>query len=346
MGTLTKLWAGRIYGTNTGNMFLALVEAGPRLKGTLRFLDSQFGVTVYDLEGTYEDSIHLKGTPLEPKEGLDLGTIEVTARLTPEGHLRGQWVSSIGTGGTFEAYPHDQDAGSQAQGTRPTVPEQFHTHNLVVGAVSIYASDIRALIENIKKDFVSARPVATYSAGAGEVTKYADDFLLELSNLGTLSYLRLQIQEREEHGINKVVVVELRAYGLNEVRTQGINESWVIGRAEALAASLRKYQNTLVTGYKKFGLNLNQLIFLAMLVVIPEIESLASRAIFVAVVFALLTSLQWIHSRFIPNANIRLGDVAPTRLSRLWPTIVSWLFAVVASLVAAYIYTWLTAAAP
>lgn len=346
MGSLTKLWAGRIYGTNTGNMFLSFDETGPTLKGTLRFLDSQFGVTVYALEGRYDEAIVLKGTPLQPREGLELGTIDVTAHLTPEGHLRGEWISLIGTAGTFEAYPHEQDITSQAPGGKPAVPEQFHTHNIVLGAVSLYAPEVCALIGNVRRDFTSGRAIATYSAGAGEVTKYADDFLSELSGLGTLSYLKLQIQEPEAHGINKMVVVELRAYGTNEVRVQGVNESWVLGRAEALAAALRKHQNSLITGYKKFGLNLNQVIFLGMLVAIPDIDLWTSRAIFVAVVFGLLTSLLWLHSRFIPNASIRLSDVPPSRLSRLWPTILSWLFAVIASLVAAYLYTWLTARAP
>lgn len=343
MGSLTKLWAGRIYGTNTGNLFLSLDETGPKVSGTLRFLDSEYGVAVYHLEGTYADSIELSGTPVEANEGVELGTITVSAQLTQEGHLRGQWLSSVGTAGTFIAYPHGQEAAHQEATGKNQVPEQFYTHNLVLGAMSLYTQDVRALIADVKKDFTSGRPIATYSSGGREVTKYADDFLAELPTLGTLSYLKIQIQEPEAHGINRVVVVELRAYGLNEVRAQGVNESWVIGRAEALAGLLRRHQNSLVTGYKKFGLNLNQFIFLAMLVAIPEIESFSSRAIFVAVVFALLTCLLWLHSRFIPNANIRLGDVTPSQLSRIWPTLVSWLFAVVASVVAAYLYTWLTA---
>jgi len=81
MGTLTKLWAGRVYGTNTGNLFLTFDETGPRLSGTLRFRDTDLGVAAYRLEGTFEDAIELTGSPIEMGSspsfgpGLSLSTI-------------------------------------------------------------------------------------------------------------------------------------------------------------------------------------------------------------------------------------------------------------------------------
>lgn len=342
MGSLTKLWAGRIYGTNTGNIFISLEETGPALKGTLRLNDPQFGVAQYALEGSYDEQIVFKGTPItKPNDGIGFGIIEATAYLTPEGNLRGQWVSTLGTGGTFDAYPHEQDSASQSQGNNSSVPEQFYTHNITLGAVTLYEADVRALIANVSKDFVSGRPIVTYSTGAAEVTKYAEDFLSEISGLGVVSFLKVNIQEPEAHGINKVVVVEFNAYGLNVIRAQGVNESWVIGRAEALGASLRRHKDTLVTTYKRFGLNINEVIFMAVLVAIPEIDSWLYRALFVATVFALLTGLLKLHSRFITNARIHLGTVSPSRISRHFPSILSWFFGILATVIASLIYTWL-----
>lgn len=346
MGSLTKYWAGRIYGTNTGNFFLTLDEGGPALHGTLRLLDSEYGVAVYEVVGEYNDHVELTGRPSHAGEGIELGTVTATAHLTTEGQMKGEWVSSLGTGGVFVAYPHQEDAVPTEPSESSAAPEQIYTHNIVLGALSLYAPDVRTLIAEIRKDFTTGKPVVTFSTGTGEVTKYVEDFLEQLPMLGALSYFKLQIQEPEAHGINRVVVVELRAYGINEVRAQGINESWVIGRAEGLATLLRRHQNSLVTSYKKFGLNLNQIIFLAMLVAIPEIESLVKRGIFVAVVFSLLATLLWFHSRFIPNANIRFGESTPSTLSRIWPTFASWLFAVAASVVATYLYTWLSGPTP
>jgi hypothetical protein len=174
------------------------------------------------------------------------------------------------------------------------------------------------------------------------VTKYADNFLSEISGLGHLDYLKVTIQEPEAYAINRLVVVEFNALGPNEIRVQGVRESWVLGRAEAIGAFLKRYESSLVTTYRKFGLNLNTVIFLAMLVVIPEIRELSARGIFVGSVFLLLLLLLWLHRRFIPNASIYLTEEKPNAFVRAWPTILSWLVAGSSSLAAAMIYRWLT----
>ena len=48
MPTLGRLWAGRVFGTNTGNFFLE-VESSPEgvLIGVFRFMDTLAGLTIY-----------------------------------------------------------------------------------------------------------------------------------------------------------------------------------------------------------------------------------------------------------------------------------------------------------
>lgn len=343
MSQLSKLWAGRIYGTNTGNFFLKFDDVGTIVRGRLRFLDADYGVTLYDVEGSFNEALELKGRPIGPRENGVLGDLDVRARLTPEGHLRGEWATSTGTGGSFVGYPHATEEDAQRPDSSAQVPEQIFSHTVGVGAVSLFGPDIVALIADVRKDFSIGRPIATYSTGSGEVTKYADDFMAEAAMLGTLTYLKLQIQEHEAHGINKIAVVELRRYGSSEIRAQGINESWVIGRAEALAARLKRHQNSLLTAYKKFGLNINQAIFLAMLILIPQFTSIEKRATFVVLVFSTLHALLWLHSRIVPNADIRVSSPEPSQFRRIWPSLVSFLFAVLTSVTASYIYAWLVA---
>lgn len=222
------------------------------------------------------------------------------------------------------------------------LPEQFYSSTVVFGAVRIYADDLWELVEFIRKDFVVGRPIITYAVRGNEVTKYFEDFRKDASTLGELRRFKLVIQEPEAYGINKVVVLELSAFGQNEVRVQGINESWVTGKAEATARHLRKFEKGLVTTYKKFGLTLNQAIFLAMLVLIPAIQLLWQRAVFVVTVVVLLTILLAIHRRFIPNPILYLSKKEPTLLERAWPSVLSWLLGIAASLIAAWIFKWLT----
>lgn len=346
MPKLGKLWAGRVYGTNTGNLFLELDTSNGEIAGTVRLMDSAFGLTVYRVTGSFDGTLRLRGEPIEPPAGDKAGSIKATAILTPEGYLRGKWESSIGTAGTFEAYPHDVPPPDQRAAGAAQIPEQLYTSTVTLGAVRLYAKDFFELAHFIRRDFVVGRMIVTYDVRGNEVTKYLEDFQNEAPTLAELRRIKLTIQEPEAHGINKVVVVELNSLGQNEIRVQGINESWVVGKTEAIARMLRTFEKGLVTTYKKFGLTLNQIIFLTMLVLIPAIESLWQRAVFVAVVVLLLGSLFRLHSRFIPSATIYFGEQEPTFLQRSWPSLLSWLIAATASLAAAFVFYWLTRPPP
>jgi len=346
MPTLGRLWAGRIFGTNTGNLFVELDTSGDQIAGTLRVMDTLFGLTVYRISGSFDGTLRLRGESTQTPAGVNAGSIEATAVLTPEGNLRGEWRSSIETAGTFEAYPHDIPPPDQRAAGTAQVPEQIFTSTITVGAVRLYAKDLWELAQFIKKDFVVGRLVVTYAVRGNEVTKYLEDFQKEAAALGELRHIKMTIQEPEAHGINKVVVVELNSLGRNEIRVQGINESWVIGKAEAIARMLRAFEKGLVTTYKKFGLTLNQIIFLAMLVLIPAIAVVWQRAVFVAFVVLLLGALFWLHSRFIPSAALYVGEHEATFFQRVWPSLLSWLIAATASLAAAFLFYWLTRRAP
>ncbi len=341
MATLGRLWAGHVYGTNTGNLFLEFDAVEPVVAGTLRFMDSQFGLVLYRIEGKFEERLVVSGTSLQANPEIQAGDVVIEANLTPEGLLRGTWRSSIGTAGTFHAYPHDALRSNQGLRQASSVPEQLYTANITLGAIRLKAESVDEMVEFVRREFVVGRPILTYVVRGNEVTKYYEDFKADTDVPGELRYLKLTIQELEAHGINKVVVVELNAHGENVVRVQGINESWVVGKAEATARMLRVYQKTLVTTYKKFGLSLNHMIFLLMLVTMPSIVLVQDRVIFVAVVVALLNGLYWLHQRFIPNALVSVRTEQPSLVQRISPTVLSWMGAASASLAAALVYNWL-----
>lgn len=337
MGKLGKLWAGRVFGTNTGNLFISLTEDGPHLSGTMRFLDDQFGITLYQIEGEYGETITLHGEPSQAPEGIILGPIDVVASLTSEGSMRGTWESTLGTAGTFNAFPHSE-AHQDIASTGVSIPEQIYSQSLELGALVLYPEDIQRLISQVALDFETGRVTVTYNGGGPNVTRYADDFLNSPPNISELSYLKIMIQEPEAHGINKLVSVEISSAGINSILVQGIREAWVIGKAASISTELKRNERKLITTYKKFGLNLNGIIFLAMLIVIPNLSSIKDRTIFVAGVFLLLAFFYWIHSVVTPNASIKLQQ---RKRFQWWPTVISWLVAVSSALAASILYRWL-----
>lgn len=335
MENLANRWAGRLYGTNTGNIFLDLAQDGEKVFGRLRVMDSIFGVSLYEYTGTINEELVLNCVPAQAVEGTELGNVFVRGHLSPEGSIRGEWESTIGTAGTFEIHPHYINNAPPSDSN----PEQIHNKTIPLGSVRLFKDDVIQLINFIKKDFSSGRVIVTYNQRGCELTKYADVFFDQIDGVEKLNYLKLVIQEPEAYGINRVIVIELVPNGVSEIRVSGINESWVLGKAECIFQILKPRQNSLVTTYRKYGLNLNAAIFFAMLIVIPDIESLKSRALFVAVVLLLLSFLLFIHNKLIPNTTIYYEQTKPGFIKRAWPSILSWVIAASSSLVAAYIFS-------
>ncbi len=186
MTQLGKLWAGRVYGTNTGNLFVEFDEVEPQVVGRLRFLDALAGIAVYSVKGTFADRLVLTGELVQGGEPENHGTLTIDARLTSDGHLRGTWNSTIGTGGTFELLPHDLAIAPEQRKLDQTGPEQLYTRRLTLGAVKLYANDVLALLQYMTEEFVAPRPVVAYRVRGNEVAKYAADFVNEFSVIGEL----------------------------------------------------------------------------------------------------------------------------------------------------------------
>ena len=342
MPILAKRWAGRLYGTNTGNLFIEIEQDGSTVKGVARFLDQLYGIVLYEFTGVLDKSLRLDCKPLNPKEGMEFGDIKVEAFLQPNGSFRGEWHSTIGTAGTLDLYPHEISSTTQDSSIPNNIPEQIYNKNIMIGSVRLFTKDIIKILDFIKQDFIQGRAIVTYVVRGSQATKYSEDFIREIDTLGEIHYLKITIQEPEAHGINKIVVLELVETGVSEVRVSGISESWVLGKAESIAQEIKHNQNVLVTTYRKYGLNINVIIILAMLVVIPEFSGWLRRAIFVIAIYILSLFLLLFHRKFIPNTTIYLTKQEPSFFKKTWPTILSWLIAVSSSVVAAFIFYLLT----
>jgi hypothetical protein len=336
MSTLGKLWAGKLFGTNTGNVFLQFDQSEGALTGTLRFLDDRLGTVVYAVTGKFDGSkLEFHGNCTKSAEGIQVGDVRGEGDLTSDGLLKGTWSSTLGTGGTFHLFPHDAPPPTTA--ATDLIPEQLHTATRQVGALRLYADDVRAMIGSLARDFKQGRVIATYRVGGSEVSKYANDFVAEFERLAELRYLKLAIQEPEAHGINRFASIELNPNGSNEIRVQGIQQSWVLGKAEALASDLQPRQKILATSFRKFGLNINGILLVLTAILLPDL-SLSRRFILVAVVVGVASLVYQLHVKFIPNVLIHLSEQKPGPLQRAIPQIVSWLIAATSALIAAIAY--------
>lgn len=342
MKGLGSRWAGRAYGTNTGNLFVEFDAGAEQPRGVLRFNDSDLGLATFAVEGRFvSGKIELQGVPTPaptPAQPAELGNLTITGRLDPRGQIVGDWSSTLGAAGTFVLFPHDRAQEDREQIDAPPAQEQLYTAVRKVGALRLYAEDVRLLFDVIRRDFgQSARVVVTYRAGGTEISRYADDFAREFEQIGALNYLKMSISEPEILGLNKTATVELNGAGENLVTTQSAQASWAVGKAEGVSIFLKKCEKPLANSFRQFGLNFNALILLASLAALPDLEIL-QRFLFLATVVALTQLLAWIHRRHIPNAAIFLREKKPGWVERSAPQIVSWLVAATSAVVASIVY--------
>lgn len=322
MRLTAKNWNGFVQGTNTGKITISLSEQGESPKGLLRFMDDSVGVVVYSIEGTSSsEEIIFHGKPTAEVSGVVLGEITINCKLTPEGNIRGEWSSTIGTGGTFIAYPFNDATSSSDEAS---IPEQIFTKRTQLGFVQLYKNDIINISEAMKREFSGQIIVTFLSHQKAERVNYFNDFI-RLDDVISLTYLKFFISEPEKKGINRSITVELRAYGANELIVQGMTESWVLGRSQMMANHLKQYEDRVRNAVNRFFPALQLIILLGMIVWMTLIVSLREKIWLCIMTFITLYGAPRLFGRLFPNAIIKVGEEKPGFLKPIFQRGGNWI---------------------
>lgn len=337
MLSVGRNWNGHVYGTNTGNVAVTLSGDDDALTGIIRLNDSQTGLIVYDVTGNFASgNLTLSGEfQGEVPENLSVGKLIISGALTPEGRIDGEWSTTIGTGGTFQLFPHSY----QAQATNPSaISEQLNTCNRSLGTIRLYADDVRSLIKHLLKDFSVKKAVVTFNDGGTEKSVYSDEFEKILDDLPQLGYLKLSVSEPELYGLSRNATIELTSWGENTVRVQSIQEAWAIGKAESLLRHVQSYQRKVATQFRKFGLSVNLIILVLALAALPGLPTFWQRVAFGGSAFAIQIVISYFHHKYVPNFILFPKTSRSTFIRRIGPGVVSWAITIIGGVVAAIIY--------
>lgn len=334
-----QLWAGNIFGTNTGNVFLDVRGSDDQLNGILRISDDKFGVVVYEVSGSFNGSkLSLSGNATQEIEGMQFGDIQATGNVATAGEIKGEWSSKIGTGGTFIIFPHAHNEALSNTANLP--PERIHSAYRSLGALRLYPDDLQKLVSLMAEDIARGRVTITYQERGNDVIQYASDFDFGLSKYSQINNVKLYIQEPDLYDTKRFVSVELVSNGRNAINVQGIQETWVIGKIETIFSYLKTKESILSTQFGKYGLNINIVLAVGIIATLPELK-LLNRIIFLFVGLGLASLIAGMHKRYIPTFVLYGAANKPSILSRSMPQFVSWMIAATSGLVATFIYGWL-----
>lgn len=329
-------WAGSLYGTNTGNLFLQIKEdPDGNLVGVLRANDDRLGVTVYHVSGSFDGrELTMKGAPSQTPDDVIAGEIAAHGMLNARGALEGDWNSTIGSAGRFILFPHPRPKAEQH------TPDQLHIARYDLGPIAVCKADIEEIAELIQKDFDN--PVVVTTTGETEQSSYLRKFKELTFSDRFASIVKIRAQSPEPEGLTRVVQVEFGPQ-FNFVFAQSFDEAWARGKRDMLRQNLKRFETSYASLWKRFGIGINQAFIVALLIFLPGLGSNVDRALLVLGFVAIGQSLSFIDRR-IRHASIRLSEEKPDLIERYGSTILSWSAGVIGSVLAglllAYLQGW------
>lgn len=328
-----KLWAGRVTGTNVGNVFLKLESDNDGLKGELRLNEHRVpGVIIYDVSGSFSDnSLSLSGDPKTQIEGYKFGAVIANLQLNERGDLVGEWQTTEHSAGVITLFPQASSTNGKFQELAEIPSFHSATHNF--NSVFLDKIAIKEIGERLQKDFSNSDVVITVVNEASK-SHFLRDFDKLDFDFEKAENVVLFAQEPETNGIIRSVRLDF-GQNVNLATFQGSNESWVLGRLAVLKREVRKYERGSRGVLRKLNTNLSQLIILGGLIFMPSLSGLTARSLFMIGILSIVLVLSILSRKFLPNAVLYLGEKPVGFWQKHTPSIISWTMSIIGTLVAA-----------
>jgi hypothetical protein len=316
-------WTGSVWGTNKGSVAAELTRDGQQVNGAIVLFEPGIGQTRIRLSGQWNDANKITGrldqfvgnfaVPVFlPQLGVMDGTYDPEQTL-----ITGEWKTDAGTAGKLvlvkaegllqlpefgppQAPPQPQIAPPQTGGPPPQaeanqpveIPPALVTMTKVLGSYRLDERALRNLEELVKGGTNIPIPAINAGVKGREFIHIGVDSLLADPSVPAILYdVRISASEPVVRKGNNTVTVTLKRNGPNTLYVSGYDRVWVEGKAAQIENFLHNHESKVAYYLRRYGGNLNQIIFLAMLAFLPSIHSLRDRLKVIVAVFLLLTSL-------------------------------------------------------
>ena len=331
MSLKVSFWAGRIFGTNTGNLFLEFsgeADDCDTAVGIFRMLDDRHGIHVFGVDvRLVEGKFRIIGEP-DQSSVSGMGELSAEGALDHEGKVEGSWKTVSGHGGTFVLFPHNSGNDSQLDKEQPAKSSQLYTKRQPLGPINIDRSGILSLSKRLSGELEGARVVVTIE-GDTQQSMFLEDFETSELSFASATFAKLHIQHPEMDGLNRVLSIE---FGQNEnfILAQSTDESWAVGVVIRIQRILRAFELPRIVSPTKFGVGVNQIILLGAIAYLPSIASFQTRILYLAGVVLIVAVIHWANVRMIPNASISLESERISAGRRLFQKGITWVFGLIA----------------
>ncbi len=309
-------WIGTLWGTNHGTLIAEFTREGDGAEGDIQLFEPGIGQTGIHFTGAWNNTDKITGkldrftgnhvTPLTlPQSG------EMDCQYdSGQEIIVGEWKTDIGTNGKFVLAKSEspqissllgvqqlQPSQPQAQPSQPPVvqvlppqvPPPFVTKTKVLSSYRLDQDALRKLAELVKSGTNVAIPVINAALDGREFIHIGVDSLIADPSVPAIVYdIRVVANEPVLRQGNNTVMVTLKKNEPNTLFVSGYDRVWVEGKAAQLEHFLEHHESKAANILRRYGTNLNSIIFLLMLAFLPSVPLLRDRLKVIASVFVLL----------------------------------------------------------
>lgn len=257
-----------------------------------------------------EDPKPSSSTDVEPYAELVFDTVQ-------SNRIAGRWETIDGNRGVFQLGPANTET------TPPIAPESINPLQIVsrredIPKLRLSRNDILDLVSSIKRSLPSSNDVAVaFAVDNNEIVQLSEDFFQRRDLPKELNYLRLTINDQSP-GIKKSIQVTFSDKD-SHILVSASDEVWVSGVTQNLLATLHRRSSWYSWWFQKHGLNLNGVLLLVTIGLLPNLQ-MTARFVFIFIVVLALLGFQKLHTTVskvkilpredtLPPSKVSMGEI-------------------------------------
>jgi hypothetical protein len=297
-------WIGHIRGSEIGDIYAVIAEGatGLSIRLTINIRgEATTLVGLIDLSGD-KPRARLRADRPEP----DVHTAEIRFDRY-NGRLEGEWSTSTGHAGIFFLGRADTVSRGASTGTQagpPAAPErpvELRARQSSLPSLTLFRPEVEALVALLKELVGGPNDVViAANIGGTEIRQFAKDFLARETLPSYVTHMSLSLADGRQP-LQSTITVNLAAHGSSNYFVQSDNPIWVSGSAAELDAFFDRYANPLIVFVQRYGLNLNMILLLIAIAVLPEVP-IISRFALLAFAIAVIIAVMRVHRFFNATA--------------------------------------------
>lgn len=263
-------WIGNTYGTHPANLFVEFSNNNGAIAVTIRAASQNISEVKTFIGSCIQNENSITSSINEISEKLQTGiTGNIVLTVISENQLEGSFELSDQTKGVIKI---SRFLFSNAINNR-SQPLQIIAKEIPLNyPLKIYKKDINKIITIMQElSTPSGTLIITEQARGTKIIKYANDYLNTKEHQSTIDSLSFTTQTMVA-GFTNTLTLNLNRHGPSYIISQSADFLWSHATPILLKEILELNTNKLLGLYKKFGLEINGLLFLTLLVILPSFE--------------------------------------------------------------------------